>query len=53
MGILKAAIAAGNWDLAAHALVLAALQTLNGETENAEKKDPQEKLTDNQEISLV
>jgi hypothetical protein len=41
MSILTTAIAAGHWDLAAHALLLATIKTLNGEMEDAGKNNPQ------------
>jgi hypothetical protein len=41
MSILTTAIAAENWELAAHALLLAAIKTLNGEKEHAGKNNPQ------------
>jgi len=53
MGVLKTAIAAGRWDLAAHALILAAVKTLDGETENAPEADHEPEISDANQAKRV
>jgi hypothetical protein len=48
MGVLQTAVAAGRWDLAAHALILATVKTLNGEADNAETDRSKQEIISNQ-----